>query len=165
LAANAVAMLTGNPLAERRLLLQFPARALAIGQPELAGGLFNLLGAASVDGSALAGYLPDWEKDFLDATASTIVDKRIAAPRLGYYKLAFQATLAGEFPQAMLWPLLLTWTLAVSVLPAGGDLRWRPICGMLGVDEGSFGERLADLDHFLDSVEALQERLSASQGL
>ncbi|MGD0752760.1 MAG: hypothetical protein ABSA23_15290 [Anaerolineales bacterium] len=165
LAANAVATLTGNPLAERRFLLQFPARALATGQPELAGGLFNLLGAASVDGSALAGYLPDWEKDFLDATTSPIVDKRIAAPRLGYYKLAFHATLAGEFPQAVLWPLLLTWTLAVSVLPAGGDLRWRPLCGMLGLDEGSIGERLADLDHFLDSIEALQERLSASQGL
>jgi hypothetical protein len=36
---------------------------------------------------------------------------------------------------------------------------------MLGLDEGSIGERLADLDHFLDSIEALQERLSASQGL
>jgi hypothetical protein len=165
LAANAVALLTGNPLAERRLLFQFPARALAAGQPELAGGLLNLLGAGSVDGSALAGYLPDWEKDFLDATTSPLVDKRIAAPRLGYYKLAFQATLAGEFPQAILWPLLLTWTLAVSVLPAAGDLRWRPFCGMLGLDEGSLAGRLAELDHFLDGIEALQERLSASQGL
>ena len=56
LAANAVAMLTGNPLAERRFLLQFPARALAAGQPELAAGLLNLLGANSVDGTALAGF-------------------------------------------------------------------------------------------------------------
>jgi hypothetical protein len=165
LAANAIASLTGNPLAERRLLLQFPARALAAGQPELAGGLFNLLGTASVDANALAGYLPDWGKDFQDATTSPLVDKRIASPRLGYYKLAFQATLASEFPQAILWPLLLTWTLAVSVLPAGGDLRWRPLCTMLGLDEGSFAGRLAELDHFLDGIEALQERLSASQGL
>jgi hypothetical protein len=36
---------------------------------------------------------------------------------------------------------------------------------MLGLDEASFGERLAGLDHFLDSIEALQERLTASQGL
>ena len=54
-------MLTGNPLAERRFLLQFPARAQAAGQPDLAGDLLNLLGANSVDPGALAGFLPEWE--------------------------------------------------------------------------------------------------------
>ncbi len=165
MAANAIAILTGNPLAERRFLLQFPARTVAAGQPELAGRLLDLLGGNSIDRDTLVGRLGDWEKDFLDATPSPAVDKRIAAPRLGYYKLAFQSILSGEFPQAMLWPLILTWTLAVNVLPAGGDLRWRPVCGMLGLDEGSFSGRLVELDHFLDSIEALHERLSASQGL
>jgi len=165
LAANAVAMLTGNPLAERRFLLQFPERARAAGQPELAGDLLNLLGANSVDSSALAGFLPEWEQCFMEAANNPDVDKRIAAARLGYYKLAMQAMLAGELPQAMLWPLLLTWTRAVAVLPASGELRWRSACAMLGLDDASFSQRLAGLDHFLDGIEAMQERLTASQGL
>jgi hypothetical protein len=73
--------------------------------------------------------------------------------------------LAGELPQAMLWPLLLTWTRAVAVLPPAGELRWRSACAMLGLDEASFSQRLSGLDHFLDGIEAMQERLTASQGL
>ena len=165
LAANAVAVLTGGPLAERRLLLQFPARARAAGQPELAGGILSLLGANSLNGTALAGFLPEWEQAFMEAAASPEVDKRIAAARLGYYKLAFQAMLAGEVPQAMLWPCLLTWTLAVAELPPAAALPWQSACGMLGLNEASFSERLARLDHFLDNIEAIQARLSVSQGL
>jgi len=165
LAANAVALQTGAPLAERRFLLQFPLRARAAGQPDLAAGLLSLLGANSVDGTALAGFLPEWEKNFLDAASNPAVDKSITAARLGYYKLAFNATLAGEFPQAMLWPLLITWTQAVSVLSPLRQARWRSACGMLGLGEASFKERLAGLDHFLDRIESLQEKLTASQGL
>jgi len=165
LAANAVAMLAGAPLAERRILLQFPARARAAGQPDLAAAILNLLGANSVDGTTLAGFLPEWEKTFLEAAGRPDVDKRIAAARLGYYKLAFEATLKGELPQAMLWPMLLTWTLAVSVLPPLWELRWRSACGLLGLDEASYRLRLAGLDHFLDSVEAIIEKLNINQGL
>jgi hypothetical protein len=165
LAANAVAMLAGAPLAERRILLQFPARARAAGQPDLAAAILNLLGANSVDGTTLTGFLPEWEKTFLEAASRPDVDKRIAAARLGYYKLAFEATLTGELPQAMLWPMLLTWTLAVSVLPPLWELRWRSACGLLGLDEASFRLRLVGLDHFLDSVEAIIEKLNINQGL
>ena len=165
LAGNAIAMLAGDPLPERRFLIQFPARAQAAGQPELAAGLLNLLGANTVDGTVLAGFLPEWEKNFLDAAANPAADGRIAAARLGYYKLAFEATLAGELPQAILWPLLHTWTLSVTVLPSLLEAPWRSACGMLGLDEPSFRDRLAGLDHFLDSVEAILEKLTASEGL
>jgi len=36
---------------------------------------------------------------------------------------------------------------------------------MLGLDEASFRLQLAGLDHFLDTIEAMQERLTVSQGL
>jgi hypothetical protein len=165
LAANAVAIMTGDPLAERRFLLQFPARARDVGLPGLAGELFSLLGTNQIDGITLAGFLPEWEKTFIEAAGSPAVDRRIASPRLGYYKLAFESMLASEFPQAILWPLILTWTLSISVLPPLWEARWRSACGMLGLDEASFGERLEGMDHFLDSVEALLESLTVSQGL
>ena len=163
LAANAVALLAGDPLTERRFLLQFPARAQAAGQPGLADELISLLGANQVDGTMLAGFLPEWEKAFLEATGIPTVNRRIAAARLGYYKLAFESMLESEMPQTSLWPMLLTWTLSASVLPPNWDVPWRSACEMLGLDEASFGERLDELDHYLDAVEAIQENLADSQ--
>jgi hypothetical protein len=165
LVANAVALLSGELLAERRFLLQFPERARACNQPGLAAGPLNLLGANRVDAAMLADFLPEWEIAFLEAAGSPVVSRRIAAARLGYYKQAFEFILAGETPQAILWPLMLTWTQSVSVLPPAWDVRWRSACVVLGLDEASFGERIGELDHFLDSVEAIQESLANSQGL
>jgi hypothetical protein len=157
LAANSVAMRAGDLLAERRFLLQFPACARQVGQPDLAAGLFDLLGASQADASSLTSLLPEWERAFLAAALVPGVDARIAAARLGYYKQAFEFMLASANPQTILWPLLLTWTLSVSVLPPEWEVRWRSACGLLGLDAGVFPERLQALDHFLDSIEALQE--------
>jgi hypothetical protein len=165
LTSNAVALLTGDLLAERRFLLQFPERARAAGQPALAAAPLNLLGANQVDAATLAGFLPEWEKTFLEAAGQAEASKRIHAARLGYYKHAFEFILAGETPQAMLWPLMLTWTLCVCVLPPDWAARWRSACVVLGLDQASFGDRLEELDHFLDAVEALQENLTGDQGL
>src|SRR5512146_2305482 len=52
--ANAVAEINGAPLAERRFLVEFPSRADAAERPELTEGVFNLIGAAAVDGEALS---------------------------------------------------------------------------------------------------------------
>jgi hypothetical protein len=163
LAANAVALLAGDPLTERRFLLQFPASAQAAAQPGLADELLSLLGGNQVERSSLAGFLPEWEKAFIEAAGIPTVNRRIAAARLGYYKLACESMLESETPQAFLWPLLFTWTLSVSVLPPMWNVPWQSACGALGLDETSFGERLDGLDHFLDAVEAIQENLADSQ--
>jgi len=76
----------------------------------------------------IAGFLPEWEKAFLEAAGSPLVEKRIAAPGLGYYKLAFESMLASETPQAVVWPLILTWTISVSVLPPMWKSHWRSAC-------------------------------------
>ena len=47
-AANAIAELNGGPLAERRFLLEFPARAQAAERPDFTATLFNLLGASKL---------------------------------------------------------------------------------------------------------------------
>jgi hypothetical protein len=164
-AANAVALLTGEPLAERRFLLQFPARAEAAGRAGLTAELLGLLGANRVDAGTLVGFLPEWEKTFLAAAGSPTVERRIAVPRLGYYKLACESMLNSETPQTIVWPLILTWTLSVSVLPSMWKVHWRSACEMLGLDEASIGERLEGLDHFLDTIEEMLESMAASQGL
>jgi hypothetical protein len=163
LAANAIALLAGDPLTERRFLLQFAERARATGQPGLAAGPLNLLGANQVDAAVLAGFLPDWERTFLEAAGCPAVGRSISSVRLGYYKLAFQAMLEDETPQAILWPLLLTWTMSVSVLPPTGNVHWLSACSLLGLDEFSFNERLEALDHFLNEIEAIQENFNFHQ--
>lgn len=163
LAANAVALLAGDPLAERRFLLQFPARAQAAGQPGLAPIVVSLLDRNQVDKTSLTGFLPEWEKAFIEAASIPAVNRRIATARLRYYRLAFDSMLESETPQTMLWPLMLTWTLSVSVLPPERENRWRSACATLGLDEVSFGERLDGLDHLLDTVEALLESLTDGQ--
>jgi hypothetical protein len=164
-AANAVAVLTGSPLAERRFLLQFPARAEAALKPGLAAGLTGLLGASNAEAAALSACLPEWEKAFVDAAGRPRVHASIAAPRLAYYKLAFESMLAGETPQAVVWPLLHTWTLAAQVLPLPKQSKWTAFCDLLGLAGDAFAERLEGLDHFLDTIEEMLEGMASSQGL
>jgi hypothetical protein len=164
-AANAVAVLTGSPLAERRFQLQFQERASVAGLPGLAAGLEGLLGAAQVDGAILRKFLPEWEKAFVEAAGQDKVHPSIAAPRLGYYKLAFEAMLVGESPQSILWPLVRTWTLSAAVFPPDRQSGWKVACETLGLAGKSFNERLKGLDRFLDTVEEVLENVAASQGI
>jgi hypothetical protein len=157
-AANAIAILTGAPLAERRFLLQFPERAQAAGVPELADALPLLLGADNAETETLKACLAAWEKDFTEAASKPKVDARIAAPRLAYYKKAFEAMLESESPQAILWPLLFTWMLAAHALPPTRQATWESACKGLGVVGPGFEENMSRLDKFLDIVEERLEQ-------
>ncbi len=157
LAANAIALLSGGPLAERRLLLQFPQRAEAAGLPGLSVRLLDLLCGGEADPAVLAGFIPDWEKSFSEATGRPHADVRLAAPRLGYYKLAFEALLSGDRSTAVLWPLLLTWSLAARVLPPTRQSAWLAACSRLGLSSEGLPSRMQSLDAFLDTVEEVQE--------
>jgi len=164
-AANAVALLKGNPLAERRFLLQFQERAGAAGAPGLIAGLLGLLGVEHVDAAILGEFLTGWEKDFVEAAGRRAVHANIALPRLAYYKQSFKAMLAGESPQAVLWPLVHTWALSAAVLPPTHQMKWKAVCEKLGLTGDAFTERMEDLDRFLDTVEETLENWAGSQGL
>ncbi len=164
-AANAIALLTGGPLAERRFQLQFQERASAAGASALANSLAELLGGAQVDGSILGNFLPDWEKDFWEASTRDNVHPIISSARLGYYKQSFEAMLASQSPQSVLWPLVHTWTLSAVTLPLPQQLKWSNACETLGLTGEHFNDRLTRLDHFLDGVEETLENTATSQGL
>ena len=164
-AANAVAILNGMPLAERRLLLQFPARAEAAGRPGLPAGLLGLLGAQNADIFALARSLPEWEKDFQEAASRPNVEGRIHPGRLAYYKKALEALLSGEHPQAILWPFIHTWSLAAAVLPPARQVAWQSACQQLGLVGETFKEHVQELAHYLDGIEELLEGMAAVNGV
>ncbi len=164
-AANTVAELNGGPLAERRFLLDFPARALAAERPDFTAALFNLLGASLVDASTVTSWLPVWKATFLAAADKAKVDQSIHPARLQYYEKAIQALLAGETPLTSLWPLIHTWTLAASALDANLVGPWHAACLQLGLLGTSFEQRVSGLDQYLDEVEVRLDEIAMASGL
>jgi len=164
-AVNAVAELSGPPLQERHLLLEFPSRAEAAQRPGMTAGLYGLLGASGLEASAMKTWMPAWKSAFESAAESGRVDPRIHPARLNYYEKAIHATLESEDPRAALWSLLQTWTLAADALPEDGLDSWRAACDQLGLNVLGIEDHVNGLDHFLDEVEALLDDLAGQHGL
>jgi len=164
-AVNAVAELRGPPLAERRLLLLFPALAEQAGRPGMSAGLLGLLGGAGLDAAVLKQWLPAWEAMYQRAYETGKADPRIHPARLNYYQKCFEAMLGGEDPSVMLWPLLNTWTFSALALPSGESHAWQVACARLGLTGEQFSEHVQGLDHYLDEIEILLDEIASANGL
>jgi predicted nucleotidyltransferase len=164
-AVNAVAELSGPPLQERRLMLEFASRAETAQRPGMDAALVDLMGASTLDASTLSAWIPEWKLAFEAASESSRVDPRIHPVRLNYYEKAFRAMLESDHPRAALWPLLQTWTLAVEVLPDHALSAWQSACEYLGLTSIGIEDHVTGLDHFLDEVESLLDELAAQHGL
>ena len=164
-AVNAVAELSGPPLQDRRLMLEFSPRAETAQRPGLNASLFSLLGASHLDPAFIHDWIPEWRLAFEAAMENSRVDPRIHPARLNYYEKAVRSMLAGETPRAALWPLLQTWTLAVDVLPEDASNTWRSACEQLHLSASGFEHQVNELDQYLDEVEILLDELATQNGL
>jgi hypothetical protein len=154
-AGNAIASLSGVPLAERRFMIQFPQCAQALGRPDLSAGLVALLsGEVEVGDETWAGWLGSWDQALQSAAQIEKCPPRLNPARRTYYARAATA-LWEEHPTAAFWLLMRTWTLAVYHLPPDSPsiLPWQEACRTAGLDKAHFSARLEALDHYLDSVE------------
>ncbi len=164
-AVNAVAVLSGPALTERRLLMDFPKRAEAVNHPGLYPGLLGLLGGPTVDAATLRAWLPAWRAAYL----SILPENRPAGlhiARLVYYYQAFEAVLTGPQPLAILWPLLQTWTETVALLPSDTPActAWQEAAIHLGLFGPGFVEKVTALDAFLDTVDETLEAWAQKNG-
>lgn len=165
-AINALAVLSGPPLTERRLLASLPARASRVGRPEVVDTAIGMLGGLTLGTEELPAFLPAWEAAFTQA-ATLPLDLRTHATRLAYYKQGMEATLQSPFPKAILWPMLHTWLLAAESgnwKPEHED-AWTSVRKTLGLDESGMETRLQSLDHFLDVLEETQDQIAAQNSL
>lgn len=160
-AACAVAELNGNPLAERRLLLDFPTRAQQVDRPQMAAGLAGLLGGLSLEDGIPAGWFEAWQRDFLAAAQTGKAEARIHAARINYYGKAFEV-MEGI---AALWPLLHTWTLSALALSEAEQKDWLAAVTQLGLAGEAFAEKVQGLDQFLDEVEIRLDEIASANGL
>jgi hypothetical protein len=153
---NAVALLTGPPLPTRRLGIKFPQKAADAGAPGLAVALIHLLGGVSVTEEILQDWIIHW-----DTALTALQEKTSPAPLLAqrktYYQAALEAILQSEKPADALWPLLTTWTEAVSAMPDQLQLQpaWKKAVTSLGFAGKDYQVRLAAFDGFLDVCETL----------
>jgi hypothetical protein len=164
-AVNAAAGLTGPPLWERRILLEFPARAQAIQKPGMVAAVYGLLGANHIDADRIKAWLPDWKQAFKAAADTPGVEARIHKARANYYEKAAKFMLDGESPLAALWLVLHTWTLSCEMLGGNHLGFWRNACGELNLLGKSFHERMQGLDQFLDEIELMLDETAAANGL
>jgi predicted nucleotidyltransferase len=162
---NAVAELSGPPLQERRLMLDFPARAETARRPEMIATVNGLMGGTGLDPEQIRAWVPDWKLAFEGAAGNTRADVRVHPTRVNYYEKAIRSILDGSTPYAALWPLLQTWCMAVEILPDHAVDAWLSACGQLGFTILNFEDRVQGLDLFLDEVEALLDELATEHGL
>ncbi|MCX8025077.1 MAG: hypothetical protein N3A60_07730 [Thermanaerothrix sp.] len=166
LAANAIACLNGAPLTERRFVLNFPARAQAVGRPGLAAGFTDLIGGEAAAREGLQNWQAAW-LEALDAVgARADAPPRLNAARRAYYQRPVEA-LATDQPLAAWWIQWRTWTRAVRHLgetsPCFAD--WREAGEALGLGLSQRERHLAALDAYLDTVEETLDQWAAENGV
>lgn len=165
-AANAVAVLSGPPLTDRRLLSEFPTRAVQAGLPELTGTLFNMLGIDRLEPAAALGWLGEWQSA-VQVAIDRRADPRLHALRLPYYRQAVEALLQSEYPSAALWLLLEPWTVAAANM---SELRepaktWYAAMDQMGLVGDQFADKMDLFDQYLDRLEETLEQYAISNGL
>jgi len=164
-AANAVALLTGDPLTERRFLMNFKSCTERIGRPGLYPGILGMLGWLNAEMEMLASWMVEWESSYVNLPEEGL-HPRLHPDRHGYYFKAFDAILGSDQPENMLWPLLRTWTLGVSHLPDSdpGYRLWSNALIQLGLLGASYVERIEALDAFLEQIEETVSEWGEKEG-
>lgn len=164
-AANAIAVVTGAPLTERRFLQYFPKRSEALNRSGLYAGLMGLLGATNIDAAGISTQLDSWQTAYRAIPVDN-VPIRLHPDRYYYYLRALQALLAGEQPLEVLWPLERSWTLAIVANPAGKDIldAWHRFFVRLGLMGDNFREKIEGLDTFLDTVDDTLDSWARANG-
>ncbi len=162
-AANAIACLSGPPLTERRFMLNFPERAEAVDKPGLSQGLIDLYGGEPPEADGWQGWLDAWETDVTTAGEAEGAPARLHPIRRRYYRGAIEA-LAGDHPEAALWILLQTWTLAACQMeqPSQG---WQALTQALHLRLEDIEQRLSALDAYLDVVEETLDQWAQRNGI
>ena len=160
--ANAVAVITGAPVAGRRLLLELPARASAAGLTGFFAEFVALFTSSEVTDENFATWMESYVQvfDALNDTKSAPVS--LAPFRRAYYEKAINA-LYPHSPAAAVWLMAYTWTKAAAALQRTDQAYkdWQALCRQLELESRDMPARLEAFDHVLDTVEEAVDRIAA----
>jgi len=155
LATNAVASISGLPLAERRFMLGLPERCQAVENPQFGLALASLLGFSTFDFSALEEWINRWSAALSSPDNPSSVPPGIHPYRRLYYSNAVKSYFKDGQLESCLWIMLKTWTALSSYLSSRitGVKEYSVFLSALGFVKGSFQEKVTSLDSYLDASE------------
>jgi hypothetical protein len=132
----------------------------------LASGLVDLIASQPVTDEAWSNWVASWKVAYSAVTSLETCPPKLHACRWGYYERAASA-LHGDHPEAAIWLLFRTWTLALQHLPEDPSQRepWESALQTLGLDEASLPSRLEAMDTYLDNIEETLDVWAKSNGV
>jgi len=165
-AANSVASLSSIPMTERRFLLFFPRNAEAIGRPGLFAGLIDLFMPGNIDEDTWQNWLVEWGKAMTEVGELEDCPVKIKPCRKQYYHNGAQA-LHSDYAAAALWPILRTWSTAMSLLSEDNPLHagYQAALSTLSLNAEEMPGRINALDAYLDVVEEALDIWAKKNGL
>lgn len=159
--ANGVAVFTGAPIAERRLLVELPERAIAAKIPGFFGDFVSLFTSSEVTDENFDGWLSAYVSVFGALKEGKNPPLSMLPFRQAYYEKALR-TLYSSHPAAAVWLLVYTWTRAAAALQRTDQAYkdWQALCRQLQLDSRNLRERLEALDQVLDTAEEALDKIS-----
>jgi len=165
-AANAIVCISGVPLTERRILLDFARYAAGIQMPGLASGFIDLIVPEDPIEPNWDAWLADWRTTFGSLQRLNQPPLKFSTGRLPYYQSAIEE-LKDDHQEAALWILISTWSQMMSLLPDDQPTRiaFADFCQVLMLGSDHYHARLDALDAYLDTVEETIERWARQNGV
>jgi|WetSurSiteA1Bulk_404760.scaffolds.fasta_scaffold01869_6 hypothetical protein len=154
-AANALASITGLPLAERRFMLTLPERCQAVDSPQLSLGYSSLLGLSTFDFSTLEEWIHRWEPAMYSLDNPTNLPPEVHPHRKLYYLNALRSFFEEGQLESCLWILIRSWTRLAASLPSrtASLKEYLAFTAALGFNKSNFTEKITTLDQYLDTIE------------
>lgn len=165
-ASNALMILEGPPLTERRFMLDFSERITRMGHPDIANMVTNLL----IPNQEIISTLPHWLQIWSTQLQSLENDKNypieLHPHRINYYTKAAEA-LSEDHPAAASWILFKTWTRFVLFNKKSKEKTndWYELLNQNWMLGENFEPRLNELDQFLDICEEIIENWAKTNGI
>jgi hypothetical protein len=165
-AANALACLSGLPLAERRFMLSLPGRCQAADCPQLALGFSSLLGLSTFDFTSLEDWIGRWVNVMYSPGNPSGLPPAIHPHRKLYYLNAVRSLFEEGQLESVLWILLSSWTrLAASQSGRTQNPKeYSTFTDALGFNKNSCKEKITALDQYLDAVEERTKQWAQEAG-
>ena len=154
-AANALSCLAGLPLAERRMFSQFSMRAQGAGLPSLPGTLAELITSPAVTDEAWKTWQSHWKECLSQVSSQENCPIELSSIRHPYLINAAVSTWE-KSPAGAMWLMLRTWTDSASYLPKDSPFQdqFNEMCSLLELSPEYYAKRMAELDRFLEEIEA-----------
>lgn len=167
-AANAVACLTGFPVAGRRMVLNLEQAVTDLDHPEVYEGFTRLLGVEAIQPNDTSELLSAWTRIF-DQASELNSEPELAPCRRSYYLNGFQALIEAGCPDAIIWTLLTTWERSVHSLKTAEQAEpflpfWESTLERLRLTAARSDARNQELERYSDHVEEIVELWAERNG-